>query len=460
MECLKTRILTLFSIVSFSFNRFQIPLFMTLFGKLLIPTIYKSCRVYILGSIPDETVINVIVQMVWVTVIMEIIEEALLMPLYHCFGEAVARGDHNSQLIPKVRSGFFVCFLFYLGFCGVIAIFTPELIEVMGINHELGPETAKYIRLELVGVFLTGIMKLYGIVLVIKGRSLYLNIILIVQLVCAVLSDTFFFSNLSVSLKLGSRGVAYSSIIQQFVSSLFTFILAAVSLRAPIYKLLAIKIADFTWLNLWTRQGLYSGLESFIRNTVYLVIVLRGMNLLHEQDIYWIGDNFIWSWLLIPVLALSELLRQDVATSHPKEEFHVIIPAYCCICVGIVVVWGVTVPGWHWFIVTVLNAGDRSPGVITRLVFQLMAGYLFFIVSHLNRSVVYAKGKIQYLCVTSLAASVFMVALFLLVILDIIPATLQIIAGIFSANMVVGSMVSVVMVKYMLLVLRRERNVD
>ena len=193
MEAVRIQLATKCAMISTSFKRFQVPLFLTLIGKLLIPTIYTSCRVYILGSIPDETVINVISQMVWVTVIMEIMEEALLMPLYHCFGKAAAAED-DSLLVPQVRSGFYICLLFYTVFCGIIAIFTPQLIEVMGINHDLGPETSKYIRLELVGVFLRGIVKLYGIVLLIKGKSLYLNAILFVQLFCAILSDTFFFS--------------------------------------------------------------------------------------------------------------------------------------------------------------------------------------------------------------------------------------------------------------------------
>ena len=144
---------------------------------------------------------------------------------------------------------------------------------------------------------------------------------------------------------------------------------------------------------------------------MYLLVVLRGMNLLHEQDVYWIANNFIWSWLLLPVLSLSELLRQDVATNHPRENFKLIIPAYSVIALSVVFLWAVTTPGWYEFIVTVLNAGDRKPGVITRLVFQLMAGYLFFIISHMNRSIFYAKGKVRHylkIICRSLPAKYFM----------------------------------------------------
>ena len=123
---------------------------------------------------------------------MEVMEEGLLLPLYHCFGQDVREDD--KLLKEKVGSGSAVCLLFYTVFCTVIAVFTPQLIEIMGLKTDLGKETAKYIRLELIGIFVKGLVKLFGIVLVLKGKTVFLNVILAVQLLCAILSDTFFFS--------------------------------------------------------------------------------------------------------------------------------------------------------------------------------------------------------------------------------------------------------------------------
>ena len=40
---------------------------------------------------------------------------------------------------------------------------------------------------------------------------------------------------------------------------------------------------DYGWFRRWTRVGAYSALDSLIRNVVYLVVVIRTMNLLEEQ---------------------------------------------------------------------------------------------------------------------------------------------------------------------------------
>ena len=67
---------------------------------------------------------------------------------------------------------------------------------------------------------------------------------------------------------------------------------------------------NFNWLKTWSQIGFYSGLESFIKNAVYLVVVLRAMNLLNEQGSYWVANTFIWSWLLLPILPLADLIKQ------------------------------------------------------------------------------------------------------------------------------------------------------
>ncbi len=40
---------------------------------------------------------------------------------------------------------------------------------------------------------------------------------------------------------------------------------------------------DFKWIKVWSRVGFFSALDSLMRNVVYLVVVLRAMNLLQEQ---------------------------------------------------------------------------------------------------------------------------------------------------------------------------------
>ena len=140
---------------------------------------------------------------------------------------------------------------------------------------------------------------------------------------------------------------------------------------------------------------MFSGLDSLIRNASYIIVVLKAMNQLNDQSLYWMANTFIWQWLLVPVLALTELLKQDISTNHPNQMYKEIVPAYVVISLFIVMFWLVTSPGWYYFISEVLNPNEDNPSTVARLVYQLMPGYAFFIISSLNGSVFYAKGKVR-----------------------------------------------------------------
>ena len=140
---------------------------------------------------------------------------------------------------------------------------------------------------------------------------------------------------------------------------------------------------------------MFSGLDSLIRNASYIIVVLKAMNQLNDQSLYWMANTFIWQWLLVPVLALTELLKQDSSTNHPDQKYKTIVPAYVMISIFIVLFWLVTSPGWYYFISEVLNPNEDNPSTVARLVYQLMPGYAFFIISSLNGSVFYAKAKVH-----------------------------------------------------------------
>ena len=94
----------------------------------------------------------------------------------------------------KVRSACSICVLMYALFCSITGVFAPELVEIMGQKEMLDDKTIKYIRLELCGIFLKGMSKLFMIVLVLGKKSLCLNLILVVQLCTSIVSDLLFFS--------------------------------------------------------------------------------------------------------------------------------------------------------------------------------------------------------------------------------------------------------------------------
>lgn len=111
---------------------------------------------------------------------------------------------------------------------------------------------------------------------------------------------------------LGVNGVAYSSIGTSFL--VLAVSLVVVWLKLGFTRALFGEEWDFRWFRRWSRVGVYSALDSFVRNAVYVVFVIRSMNLLEEQDSYWICNTFLWSWLLLPALALADVPNRTSPT--------------------------------------------------------------------------------------------------------------------------------------------------
>ena len=75
-------------------------------------------------------------------------------------------------------------------------------------------------------------------------------------------------------------------------------------------------------------------------------MICKMVNMVAEQGNYWIANNFIWGWLLIPITALSEVIRRDCKDGYAKlKQFN-----YYFIVAVVISVWVITVPLWTPFL--------------------------------------------------------------------------------------------------------------
>ena len=95
------------------FRQFKYGLYAALLFRMAMPTVYQTFRVSILGSLPDSSQLNVASQMAWVGILLEIIEESILLPLYFCLGNSI--NDMNATK-NKTKTGFVVGTLVYCAF--------------------------------------------------------------------------------------------------------------------------------------------------------------------------------------------------------------------------------------------------------------------------------------------------------------------------------------------------------
>ena len=241
-----------------------------------MPTVCQTVRVSILGNLPDTSQISIASQMAWVGVVIEIFDEGLLFPLYFCLGDSI-----NDVIVTKnkVKTGLITSGLVYCVFSILISSLAWPLIRLMGQNTELQEDTVSYIRVEVFGIVAESLVKFLMLVFIMRQWNNMLYVTLFVKMLFSAILDYGFAS--TSGLNLGANGIAYSTICTNIILLILCLSITWIKLDFQVMDLTS--DYNFYWLKNWSRVGFFSGVDSFIRNAVYLIVVLRAINLLNEQ---------------------------------------------------------------------------------------------------------------------------------------------------------------------------------
>lgn len=230
------------------------------------------------------------------------------------------------------------------------------------------------------------------------NKSKYLYVLTGARLVLCLVSDTFLVSNLPVSAHLGVNGIGYSNII---VNALLLAV-SVVLLAKEKIKIFTKAKPDFSWTKEFVKIGGISGVESLVRNVTYMVMIVRMVNVVGEQGTYWVANNFIWGWLLLPVLQLGELIKQEVAAD--KENIRKNTLGYFGITAIISALWFVSIPGWKPFMTYVLGFTDVDK--LFELVLLLVGFYVLYAIQNVFDSTFYGLGKTKYMLFESVVTNI------------------------------------------------------
>ena len=66
-------------------------LWLAILATMLLPTVYQTVRIYFLGDLPSDSGINIASQLQWVNLFYEVVQEALILPLFFLLGKISRR---------------------------------------------------------------------------------------------------------------------------------------------------------------------------------------------------------------------------------------------------------------------------------------------------------------------------------------------------------------------------------
>ena len=415
-------------------------LFTALLVMGLCPTVYTTVRTFFLGQMPGDYAYSIAGQLSWVNLIYEIVNEAIILPLFFFIGKVT---ENRKEFTNRFKTGLLLSFGIYSVLALAVIQFAEPMLSVMAATPDILADSATYIRIEsIANIF--GILFSFGSVALISlGKDKFVYILTGVKLVLCLLSDTFLVSTLPCSANLGVNGIGYSNII---VNALL-FVTVLIILEKQGYNILNKEKMYFAWAKDFAKIGGISGLESFVRNIAYMLMVSRMVNMVGEQGTYWVANNFIWGWMLLPITQLGELIKQETAKDEKAVKNNTI--GYFTITGIICILWAVLIPTYKPFMQYVLCFDDIDK--LFSLVMVLFGFYVLYAIQNVFDSTFYGRGKTNYMLFESVVTNtVYYGTFFVLYLTGVWTPTLLGIALMFGIGNAFDSLVSGVAYWYFL----------
>ena len=361
----------------------RIYLFLSLCLFLVIPFLHQCVRTSLISDIPDTDGLGIAGHIEWFDLINETIQAFLIVPLYHLLNEVkgapgvLKRRIHYSFAVSTALYAFFsiVCF----ALCSNITQFMTG-----GTRAEI----ISYLRLETIAFIAGHISSFAVVVFVVAGNPSYIVALTVGRAILTIVTDSFFIP------MFGVNGVACSNIAINLFAGLICFALVEYSE----FRQVSVQPSTngYGWLRQWAVIGVFSGTQILLDNLIYALIVCKMVNDVAEQGNYWVANNFIWGFLLIPVLALAEIIKRENAPDQVKKYFKA--------SAVIVLLWTISKPVWQPFFQYMM--GIRDPELVCHIVFTLLPFYAAYAVSSIFGNLFTAAGKTAYNCAISVVVNI------------------------------------------------------
>ncbi len=370
-----------------NFKKFDWNMYLALCLLALVPAIYQTMITGLINTQASPGSLDIIGQMEWFDLINETICAFLIIPMYSILSRA-NKTEHLSKIVFKlgiIVIGIYILFSIGIFFYGI------NLVSFMNPN-EINVEAAyRYLSLETIA-FMIGIVFKYGsVVFVIIDKSRYIYAFLVAQIALALLSD------FALVPLMGVDGVAVGNII---ANTIMAILIVCLLVYGKYLKIEKYGKSDVTYLKDWIRIGLFAGGQQFLDNIIYALMIVRMVNSVNESGNYWVSNNFIWGWLLIPITCLSEIIRKDAG----ENGYNLKQSNYYSITTFALILWFILIPTYQFFFGSIEKLDN--PQDIVEIVLKSLGFYVAYAFSQIPDAIFVGMGKTKYNAINSVFCNI------------------------------------------------------
>jgi len=392
----------------------------------LVPAIYQTVITKLITSNVDISNLDIIGQMEWYDLIDETLRAFLIVPMYSILSKVYKKSYFNKMVF---KFGIIV-FILYSIFSLITLFYGIHLISFMNPSEIDINATYKYLSIETIA-FMVGIIFSYiSVVLLVIGKARYMYIILVVKILLSLLSDIVLIPSL------GINGIAISNVISNSIVAIVGIILLVYEKKISTSRF---NKEDLVYIKDWIKTGLFAGGQQFLDNIIYSLMIVRMVNAVSESGNYWVSNNFIWGWLLIPISSLIEVIRKDAGINGYKLKQR----NYYFITLIVILLWFALIPTYKWFFNSV--EGIENYNRIFEIVLLNLGFYVAYAFSQIPDAIFVGIGKTKYIAINSLICNIGYYGIwFILYITSIVTMNMNMIIIMFGCGNIVHWIVSLV----------------
>ena len=387
----------------------DLKLLISLVVWMLVPSIYLLVRMNIVSV--NNVDINILGQMEWFDLIDEVITTMLIVPLYSLLSKEKSKYKNGIAFLTSV--------LIYLFFTIMI------VRHITGITSFMNAEYAKeYLLLQSISLVFSFVLTFVVLLLTINSDHKLVWILIIVKVIMLSICDSILIW------KYKDIGAAYSEILVNVLLSIFSVFLIISK------GYIGLRRTELSFLNEWFQIGKFAGLQIFLDNLIYAIIIVKMVNAVNEAGNYWVANNFIWGWLLVPVTCFSELIKKNNLSSISFKNTW----RYGLMIVGL---WVIIMPFWSIFINKAMAVDSNG---IMPIVMLNMPFYITYIVSAFLDAWFISKGKTIYNMIISLIVNVvYYGIIYILFSRNVFAMNMSFIIYMFGGGMLVHMILSILL---------------
>ena len=349
-------------------NKKDLKLYLSLILWSLIPSVYLLVRMNIVSL--NNVDLNILGQMEWFDLIDEIIATTLFVPLY----SLLKRDDTNRN-----GTALIISIVIYFLFALLVALRISTITRIMNAEN-----ATNYLLLQTAALLFDFINKFSIILFTIRSKYKLINTLIIIKILFLIICDYMFIKIYK------DTGAAYSEILVNLIIAATSIVILKIDNSVTFKKI------DFALTKEWIRVGAFCGIQIFLDNFIYALMIVRMVNVVKEAGNYWVANNFIWGWLLVPVLCFTEIIKKnDLKKLRFKEvwKYGLFITA----------LWVLSMSFWKVFINKAMAVDANK---ILPIVYPNIPFYLTYIVSAFIDAWFVSKGKTIYLMLISLIVNI------------------------------------------------------